>query len=229
MQLLRSIAVVGILMTGNALAADNPDYSVSIVAATGGTGISLYATSKIGINLIETLVLDQSNGGGGLLQPVAFAMNPAHDFVYVVYQGSGFQPRVVGYSISRLGLTHQWEKELNTGDFDLSGSTITAGPNYLIEYTYPAGPDQLFLYVLDQDTGKDLMHDVDPGANGVWLITGRVDPTRVYYYSCRSTSVSPPATSVTVFAFKPGTEVQTGSATPVATSNDPNYVQSVCD
>jgi hypothetical protein len=230
MQPARFITMLGVLATGHALAAD---LSVGIVGLGsglygGGTAISLYSTSKIGINLLETYVLDQTDFTGRLATPLLLAVNPAHDFVYVAYTGKSL-PIIAGYSISTLGLTLEWEQELSTGDSSLQGSTITAGPDYLIEYTYPAEPDELFLYVIDQATGNQILNDVEPGAHGIWLITGRVDSSRTYYYSCRSNSSSPPAKSVTVFAIEPGRAVDARSAKPIARSADPTYVQSVCD
>jgi hypothetical protein len=229
MKLFGIISSIALLGAGSAGAAD---YSVGIANLGsglygGGTAINLYSTSKTGISLIQTYVLDQKDFTGNLATPLILAVNPAQSFVYVVYTGLS-QPNIVGFKIASTGLTLSFEKEIGTGDSSLQGTTIAAGPDYVIEYTYPATADQLWLQVLDQ-TGKESMHDLDPGTGGVWLVTGQVDSTRTYYYSCRGSSSTPPATSVSVFAFKAGTDVDATSATPLATSTDPAYIQSVCN
>jgi len=39
-------------------------------------------------------------------------MNPAHDFVYVVYTGPNLsQPNIFGFKITSTGLVYEWEKQ----------------------------------------------------------------------------------------------------------------------
>jgi hypothetical protein len=227
MKLLTAIAMLGVLAGGRAMAAD---YSVGIVnlgTATlgGGTALNLYATKKTGIDLVQTYILPQNDFTGGLSSPLTLAMNPAHTFVYVVYTGLS-QPNIVGLKITPTGLVYEWQDEIQTGDAGLQGTTLTAGHNYVIENTYPFG---LWEHVVSQ-AGVELINDYENGGgSGVYLMAGRVDSTRTFYYSCRSTSSSPPATSVSVFRVESGVDVYTSLASPTASSTDPAYVQSVCN
>ena len=227
MKLLTAIAMLGVLAGGGAMAAD---YSVGIVnlgTATlgGGTALNLYATKKTGIDLVQTYILPQNDFTGSLSSPLTLAMNPAHTFVYVVYTGLS-QPNIVGLKITPTGLVYEWQDEIQTGDAGLQGTTLTAGHNYVIENTYPFG---LWEHVVSQ-AGVELINDYENGGgSGVYLTAGRVDSTRTFYYSCRSTSSSPPATSVAVFRVESGVDVYTSLASPTASSTDPAYVQSVCN
>jgi hypothetical protein len=227
MKLLTAIAMLGVLAGGGAMAAD---YSVGIVnlgTATlgGGTALNLYATKKTGIDLVQTYILPQNDFTGSLSSPLTLAMNPAHTFVYVVYTGLS-QPNIVGLKITPTGLVYEWQDEIQTGDAGLQGTTLTAGHNYVIENTYPFG---LWEHVVSQ-AGVELINDYENGGgSGVYLMAGRVDSTRTFYYSCRSTSSSPPATSVSVFRVESGVDVYTSLASPTASSTDPAYVQSVCN
>jgi len=227
MKLLTAIAMLGVLAGGGAMAAD---YSVGIVnlgtgTLGGGTALNLYATKKTGIDLVQTYVLPQNDFTGNPSSPLTLAMNPAHTFVYVVYTGLS-QPNIVGLKMTPTGLVYEWQDEIQTGDAGLQGTTLTAGHNYVIENTYPFG---LWEHVVSQ-AGGELINDYENGGgSGVYLISGRVDSARTFYYSCLSTSASPPATSVSVFRVESGVDVYTSSASPAATSTDPAYVQSVCN
>jgi hypothetical protein len=227
MKLLTVIAMLGVLAGGGAIAAD---YSVGIVnlgtgTLGGGTALNLYATKKTGIDLVQTYVLPQNDFTGSLSSPLTLAMNPAHTFVYVVYTGLS-QPNIVGLKITPTGLVYEWQDEIQTGDAGLQGTTLTAGHNYVIENTYPFG---LWEHVVSQE-GVELINDYENGGgSGVYLISGRVDSTRTFYYSCLSMSSSPPATSVSAYRVESGVDVYTSSTSPTATSTDPAYVQSVCN
>jgi hypothetical protein len=221
------MAIFGFLASGGAMAAD---FSVGIVnlgtgTLGGGTALNLYSIEKTDIDLVQTYVLNQNDFTGKLSSPLTLAMNPAHSFVYVVYTGLS-QPNIVGFKITPPGLVYEWEEEIQTADAGLQGATLMAGPNYVIENTYPAG---LWVHVIRQ-TGAEMINDYEDGVfSGVYLISGHADSTRTFYYSCRSTSSSPPATSVSVFSFESGVDVHTSSTSPTATSTDPVFVQSVCN
>jgi hypothetical protein len=213
---------IGILAGGHAMAAD---YSVGIVNLGagefgGGTALNLYSIKKTGIELIQTYVLDRTDFTGKLSTPLTLAVNPAQDFVYVAYTGLS-QPNIVGFKITPTGLVLKWEEELETGDASLQGSTLSAGADYVIENTYPAG---LWIHVLNQ-AGKELIDDYQDST----VTSGHVDSTRTFYYSCRAASSAPPATSVSVYRFDPGVDVHTNAATPVGTSSNPAFIQSVCN
>jgi len=227
MKLLAVMSMLGGLASGSALALD---YSVGITnigsgALGGGTAINLYATKNAGIDLVQTYVLQQDDFTGKLASPLILAINPAHDFVYVVYTGVSV-PNIVGFEIASTGLVKKWEAPVATGDVGLQGSNITAGPNYVIENTYPAG--SLWVYVVGQ-SGVDLLLDNQSESSSVFAVSGQVDSTRTLYYSCRAASSSLPATSVSAYKFESGVYVFTATASPVATSTDPVYVQSICD
>ena len=226
MKLLATLIILGCLAGVNAKATD---LSVGIVNLGsgwegGGTALNLYATSTTGITLIETYVLNQKDSTGNLASVLTLAMNPAHTFVYVVYTSTGV-PNIVGFAMTITGLVPKWERELNTGDAGMQGGTITAGPNYVLEKLYPF---DLWVTVLGQN-GQELMTDAEEDFGDTWVVSGSVDSTRSYYYSCRSESPSTAATSVAVFKFEAGLDVMVGSATPVATFTDPTFIQSVCN
>jgi len=111
-----------------------------------------------------------------------------------------------------------------TGDSGLQGTTLTAGPNYVIENTYPFN---LWVHVLSQ-TGQELMTDAEDDFGGTY-VSGSVDSTRTYYYSCRAASFPSPATSVAVFRFESGVDVSPSTSSPVGTSTDPVFIESVCN
>ena len=228
MKFLAATAILGVLAGGSAMATE---YSVGIAnlgsgVFGGGTAIKLYATTGKSITLVQTYVLHQKDFTGNLASPLTLALNPARDFVYVAYTGLG-QPNIVGFKITATGLDLEWEKELNTGDASLQGTTLSAGPGYVIGNTNPI-PGELLLRVVDQ-AGAEVLNDVEDGFGGVWLISGQVDATHTFYYSCRNSTPSPPATSVSVYEFKAGVDVSAPSTKPVASTKDAAYVQSVCD
>jgi hypothetical protein len=229
MKLFTTTALLGILAGGSAMATE---YSVGIANVGsgvfgGGTAIELYATTDSSIKLVQTYVLHQKDFTGNLASPLILALNPARDFVYVAYTGLS-QPNVVGFKITPTGLDLQWEKEFATGDSSLQGATLAAGPGYVIENTYPAPGVGIWVHVLDE-AGAEVLSDYDDDGGGVWLISGQVDATKTFYYSCRNTASSPPATLVSVYAFKAGEDVHTWSTKPVASTHNPVYVQSVCN
>jgi hypothetical protein len=185
-------ATVGSLVFGNAIAVDYAagianrsamadDYSVGIVnlgtgAHGGGTGLNLYSISRKGVDLIQKYILPQTDSTGNLASPLTLSMNPAHDFVYVaytgphVYAGPGSsqdafdQPVLVAFMITPAGLVYQWERQLVTGDPSLQGATLTAGPDYVIENTFP-DTENLEVSILSQTRGQVIVDDF--GTTGV--------------------------------------------------------------
>src|SRR5216684_8484 len=104
MKLLATMAIFGFLASGGAMAAD---FSVGIVnlgtgTLGGGTALNLYSIEKTDIDLVQTYVLNQNDFTGKLSSPLTLAMNPAHNFVYVVYTGLS-QPNIVGFKITPTG------------------------------------------------------------------------------------------------------------------------------
>jgi hypothetical protein len=233
MKLLQSSILLGFLGSASAMAAD---YSVGIVNlgtefSGGGTAVNLYETTKEGVKLRQTYVLQQYDFLGSLAKPITLAINHAHNFVYVIYTGTG-PPNIVAFQITVRGLILKWEQPFENGDPDLGGSTITAGPDYVIESKYP---NSLFLNVIS-DTGKDLLFDIgEYPFDGTYLISGHVDSTKTFYYGCRGlTQPEPgmpiPITTVWIYKFPTdGTELNVPETTPIAKSTDPAYIQSVCD
>lgn len=230
MKLYAALAVLGLWITGTAQGAD---YSVGIVnlgsgALGGGSAINLYSTTRNGIKLVQQYVFQQKDWTGNLAEPLTLAINPAHNYVYVVYTGHSLaaaQPIIVGFQITSTGLVYDWQHQLQTGDSGLQGTTLTAGPNYVIENTYPF---DLWVHVLSQ-AGEELMTDIEDDFDSTYVVSDSVDSTRTYYYSGRAASYPAPATSVAVFRFESGTDVSTGTATPLGTSTDPLFIQSVCN
>jgi len=221
MKILRTAFLLGSLACASAMAAD---YSVGIVGlGTGifgaGTGLNLYSITDHGVDLVA---------GSPFLfppdEPLLAAVAPKHDFVYVAYEDSPSLPIIVQYKITPTGLVYQWQALFSTGDPSLQGSTLNAVSKYLIEYTYPATPEQLYVYVLDQ-AGKELVYDY--GTNGSNLISAHIDPNGKFYYSCRYIGSPPngPANSVAVYKLD---NLVTPSTPPLLTSTDSVFVQSEC-
>jgi len=216
------------LLPGYTMAAD---YWVGIVnpgtgVYDGGSAINLYSTTASGNELIQTYILHQKDYTGNLASVLLVAMNPAHTFVYVVYSSTNV-PNIVGFRITANGLVKEWEQGLPTGDSGLyGGANVVAGPSYVIENDYTV---TLRIDVVSQ-AGVLLLDDYEAGftPGGTYLISGHVDSTRTYYYSCQSLTSSPPATLVQVFKFEDGAVVNTYNTTPVATSTDSVYVNTVC-
>ncbi|MGD0511570.1 MAG: hypothetical protein ABSA33_07085 [Candidatus Micrarchaeaceae archaeon] len=214
------------LLSAISSAAIATDYSVAIVnpgagSLRGGSAVNLYAVKDGKLHLVQEYVLQQKDFTGNLAEPLELAVNPKHDFVYVVYTGQSV-PNIVGFRITPSGLDREWEQEIQTGDSSLQGTTITAGESYVQENTYPIG--SLLVNIVSQ-TGAQLLKDnyADYG-----LISGWVDPSETLYYSCRNnTTFTSPASSVSVF--KLGEGVITYSATPVLTSTDPIFIESICN
>jgi hypothetical protein len=223
-----AVAVSGLLMSGAALAAD---YSVGITNAGtkvdgGGTALSVYETKDDGtIKLIQTYVFPQPGLYGTPAIVLTLAMNPQHTFVYVAYTSYNSSPNLVGFEITPQGLVYKWEQEMQTGDADLQGSSLTAGDDYVIENKYPDMPNILYQTIVRQD-GKTLAGDA--GDAGNYMISGRIDSKLKLYYSCRAATVLTKPTWVNVYDVEKSPFNGYTFSAPIATSYDPNYVQSVC-
>jgi len=219
------LTMLGILTTGSAMATD---YSVGIAnlgsgALGGGSALNLYATGGTGIDLVESYVLPENDFTGKRAEPLFVVINPAHTFVYAAYTGPNL-PIIVGLKITSTKLVFEWQQELQTGDAGLQGTTLSAGPDYVIENTFPVG--SLIVHVLNQ-AGTELL--VDETNTGTTVLSGYVDPAIGLYYSCRSPASSDPVSAVSVYAFKAGVDVNTSTATPVAKSTSATYLRSICN
>lgn len=226
------LTLLGVLVAGSAAAAD---YAVSVVNGTigpfGGGAINLYVTSEHGIDHVSSFVFDQIDYTGYPATPFLAVINPAGTFVYAAYSGnnqSNGEPVLVGLKVTGTKLEYQWQQELETGDSGLQGATLVAGPDYVIENTFPdpLSPFPLALYVVNQ-TGTQILSDGGKGT-GMQVVAGIVNPTASLYYSCRSATGSSPATEVSVYALKAGVDVKTGTAKPAGHSTNPAYVEAVC-
>jgi hypothetical protein len=212
------------------------DYTVGIVNntggnASGGTAVNLYrTTTREGIEVVQTYVLQQTNIYGSLVRPLTLAVNPAHTFVYIVYTSPVYNiPNIFGFKITPKGLELQWEQPISTGDYAMQGGYLVAGPNYVIENLFPAGA---WIYVLNQK-GEQMLQEVGESDN---FISSSIDSTETFYYSCRGSipssfveSVAPlPITSVSVYRIERESMILVNETAPVVTSTDPAYIQSVC-
>jgi hypothetical protein len=209
------------------------DYSVGTVRPTTpetfdpGNGLNLYSITAKGVDLVKgsPYILQQTDYTGRLVSVFLVLMNPAHDFVYVVYSGSP-QPNVVGFAITPKGLVYQWQKVFTTGNSTLDNATVTALDNFIIEDAHPA-PFAHLVTILSQ-SGQVIMSEFSEN-----LVSGHAKRNGNFYYSCRSSITSsfggvPPADSVAVYDL--GNGVVTGSSTvPLVTSTDPAFVRSVCN
>ena len=232
MKILRASILLGSLAVGTAVAAD---YSVGIVNLGGNgeyepnAGLNLYSISDYGVELADgsPYVFPKTVPGSGRpYNPVAVAIDPPHEFVYVAYEGIPDLPIIIKFKITPQGLKYQWHREFSTGDSSLQGSTIRTESHYLVEYTYPDSFD-LYINVVDE-AGKQLVYD--PGSNGSNVVSGHVDPNGRFYYSCRylSSSYGPPrhpANAVAVYKLDKSVNEYTP---PLLTSTDPVFVSSEC-
>lgn len=206
------------------------DYTVGIVANTGHgrPGVALYETTNAGITIVQTYVLQQQTASGIYVMPLTLAVNPNHTFVYIVYTSPvGSVPNIYGFKITPAGLVLEWEQPIYTGDAAMQTGYLVAGPNYVIENLFPSGP---WVTVVSQ-SGEPLLDEAGYPDN---YISSSIDSTGALYYSCRGAvssnnivGVAPlPVTSVSVYKIVPGISVN--EATPIVTSTNPVYIQSVC-
>ena len=212
MKKLPNIFLLSTLAFGSAMAAD---YWVGIVDPGtqfegAGTALNVYTITSKGVALVPGspyVFPEQVPGGNGnYYLPIALALSPDHEIAYVAYVGCSptiCLPIIVQFKITSYGLVYQWQRQFNTGDAGLQGSTLTAGPNYVIENTYPF---DLWVHVLSQ-AGVELMRDFEAEYDGTYVVAASVDSTRTYYYSCRAVSFPSTATSVAVFRFEKGVDV----------------------
>jgi hypothetical protein len=206
------------------------DYSVGIVGlgtrVGGGTAINLYRITQKKVELVQDYIAQEVDTMGQLVYPLALAVNPAHDFVYVAYTGTGLngsgEPNIVGFKITPQGLVKEWEQRLETGDHELQGTTLVAQKGYLIENTHPSGG--LWVHVLAQ-SGQEVVSD--NGGIGYNLASGHTDPHGELYYSCRYPGVNGPANTVVVYDLDSGRVNDT--TPPLLASTDPTFVQSICN
>lgn len=192
-----------------------------------GNGLNLYSITAKGVDLVKgsPYVFQQMDYTGELASIFSVAMNPDHDFVYVVFSGSD-QPIVVGFAITPKGLVYQWQKEFTTGNNTLDLATATAPNDFFVGDAHPA-PFVHLVTVLNQ-SGQLIAGEFSPN-----LVSGHVNRNGKFYYSCRSSITGsyggvPPADSVAVYDLKNG--FVTGLTTvPLLTSTDPTFVRSVCN
>jgi hypothetical protein len=223
---LKIVSMMAMLLGGSAAIA--ADYSVGVVGLGVGTGfgysgtaVNLYRTTAKGVELVQNYISPEIDWTGQFSRPLTLAVNPTHDFVYIAYTGTPL-PNIVGFKITPLGLVKEWGQELDTGDPSLQGTTLVALDGYLVENTYPGVG--LWVNILTQ-SGQEVVFDA--GSNGDDLVSGHIDPTGKFYYSCRDVSSSPtvpaaPANTVLVF------NLDRSATTPLLTSIDPTFVQGIC-
>jgi len=222
--------LLGSLACARVMAAD---YSVGIVDAGSGfagtgTALNVYAITARGVDLApgSPFIFNQTvPGTANAYLPAATAVAPANDVAYVAYIGIPSLPILVQFKITTHGLVYQWQQEISTGDVSLQGTTLGTVATYVIERTFPVG--SLWIHILNQ-SGRELVSDA--GSTGSNLISGQIDPTGKFYYSCRYVSSSGSgsfgaANSVAVYRLE---STMTDSTPPLATSNDPAFVQSEC-
>ena len=230
MNKLRSSMLLGVLASAGAVA---EDYSVGIVNAGtefggAGTALNLYSISNKGVDLVKGSPFVFHPGGaeaGYSFEPVAVALSPAHDFVYVAYVDVPNLPVIVQFKATSHGLEYRWQQEFSTGDASLQGASISTSAHYLIENTYPVFG--LYIYVINE-SGEELV--ADAGSNGSNLVSGHVDPEGGFYYSCRYlaksyTGVLGRANAVAVYKLD---RRVTETTPPLLTSIDPVFVESEC-
>lgn len=192
-----------------------------------GTALNLYSITSKGVDLVQTYVLQQKDYTGQLASPLTLSMNPAHDFVYVVYSGpkvepggNSYQPILVAFKITPKGLELQWQNIVVTGDPGLRESSITAGKNYIMENTFPCCGLVVVIY---SQSGQLMVED--PGENGEDLVSAHISPNGDFYYSCveepTATYPAPTADTVRVYELSDTSVLYAALVQPLATSTDP--------
>jgi hypothetical protein len=192
-----------------------------------GNGLNLYSITAKGVDLVKgsPYIFQQLDYTGQLASIFGVAMNPDHDFVYVVYSGS-VQPIVVGFAITPKGLVYQWQTVFTTGNNTLDLATATALNDFFVGDAHPA-PFAHLVTVLNQ-SGQLIAGEFSQN-----LVSGHVNRNGKFYYSCRSSTSGPyggvpPADSVAVYDLRNG--FVTGPNTvPLVTSTDPTFVRSECN
>jgi len=226
---------LGFLAYGNAMSAD---YAVGVVnpSVFGGTGVNLYSVTAKGVDLVQQYAFPEADYYGNTAAgPLTLAMDPAHDFVYIAYNGPGLfedwaNPILAAFTITSKGLVYQWQSEIETGDPTLQGTTLEAGPNYVIENTFPDAVD-LWVEIYSK-SGQHIVDDKGNGSgNASGLISGHISPSGKLYYSCRdvpTTEPVTPANTVVVYELSGTGLLDTSLSKPLATSTDPVFVANVC-
>ena len=102
---LTTFAMLGMLTSRIAMAADYAVGTVNLGTGSVGTSLNLYSMTRKGVDLIQNYILQQTDTYGRLVAPLALSMsmNPHHDFVYLAYTGPGptgalDQPMLVAFS-----------------------------------------------------------------------------------------------------------------------------------
>jgi hypothetical protein len=239
MRLAPSAIVLGTLL-GTAQAADH-----SIAIATGG--VNLYSITNKGVDLVKgspfapspTLFPDQSTP-----VPVLAAMNPAHDFAYVVYEGTNpgnsKAVTILGLKVTDTGLTVEWSNEVVlTGDpTTLSDSILIAGRNYAaLSYSQSAFNSRQAAQIVNKKGQHVAYFNLDLA----WTdLSVYVDPDQNFVYSCylgTTSPESPPGTpqvpTVMIYKLEAGELAGTApypfpAPQLILASSDPVFVPSVC-
>jgi hypothetical protein len=199
-----------------------PDYSASIASG----GINLYSISSHGVALVKgsPYILPQP-GVAHPRTPAIVAINPTHDFLYVVYEQLPYHGdladdvSLVGFRITSRGLRKEWSYDTNLDPNEYRYISLTAGVSSVILNTKPSG---LFATVFDQSgefiAGDGSLYGSDQ------LLSSRVDPDNNLYYSCRANASG--IKYVEVYSLPPhGMALQKL----VTTSYDAAFMQSVCN
>jgi hypothetical protein len=225
-----SVFVALVFGAGPLMAADYSVTTVRPITPTTfdpGNGLNLYSITAKGVDLVKgsPYIFQQTDYTGQLASIFGVAMNPDHDFVYVVYSGS-VQPIVVGFAITPKGLVYQWQKVFTTGNNTLDLATATALNDFFIGDAHPA-PFAHLVTVLNQ-SGQLIAGEFSQN-----LVSGHVNRNGKFYYSCRSSNFNqyggvPPADSVAVYDLRNGFVTSSNDA-PLLTSTDPSFVRSVCN
>jgi hypothetical protein len=112
-------------------------------------------------------------------------------------------------------------------------TTVATGRNFTILLTAPDPGGPNFGYVINNE-GTTVISEGSESESSDQLLALRVKKNEPFYYSCRGPFGTTPAQSVSVFSLEPGVLAGTvpppaNPPTPVVTSTDPDFVQSVCN
>jgi hypothetical protein len=219
MKILNGVILLGFLACGSALAAD---YSVGIVNLGtlpfgAGTGLNSYSISEKGIGLLPGSPYVPPSGllppnTNCTWEPAQVSVTDDQQYAYVFYYCDSPFPILVQFAITANGLVYDWQQATDFGDGTEPGMSTTA--NFVL-VTW-AGEGGSLGVVIYNATGQEVVSDSG------YQVTGQIDPTGRFYYSCSPTGPQGPQVAVYNVPHKMGQR-------PVATSTDPVFVQSKCN
>jgi hypothetical protein len=225
-----ALMTIGLLAAGGGLAsaATGVDYSATIVQG----GINLY-TIKEGSPALVTgspfsptqplpIVDDIPD-----TQPILITMDPAHTFLYAVYEEPQGYATIAGFSVSSKGLTWKWSLPTNIGgpgNHSGGAVSITAGPTEAMITFVPGVPPLTNAVIIANKYGNLIEVNGELTPTVIWNLDNVImTPSGGGYYACFVSNMKGAGNSkIEIYSIA----YQVPEL--MDTSTDINFYQSVC-